>query len=140
MEAKNTILFQDAITSKTSLINWENKEILIRDLYVKEVPVIQPLRLRIPKSGMEKNMAESIEEILKEQARPLTVKELFEEFERKGREMSNLKDFSSQLNNIGKAKNKFHKDKINNRNLWGLSEWRNGTGKGFNLVLARIKK
>ena len=44
------------------------------------------------------------------------------------RNIVDLKDFSSQLINISKSKNRFLKEKINNRNYWGLTEWTNGIG------------
>ncbi|MDP1843249.1 MAG: hypothetical protein Q8K64_07485 [Sediminibacterium sp.] len=127
------------VVLKITSINHDNKDIKLKDVFANQVKKTEPLRLRMPKSGVAKNVAEAIEEALRENGRPLSVKELYDAFITKGRELGNLKDFSSQLNSIGKAKSRFHKEKVNNRNYWGLSDWRNGTGKGFNMILAKSK-
>lgn len=143
MRRTNNILSridEEQIATKFSQLNQTNKMILISEIFGRQKIELPPLRVRMPKSGHDKNIAECIEEILREEARPLSVKELFDALIAKGRKVDNLKDFSSQLINIAKSKKQFHKEKIVNKNYWGLSEWMNGTGKGFNLFLAKIKQ
>lgn len=85
------------------------------------------LRQRMPKFGNSKTIAEIIEEILTEKDKPLTAKELMLLMREKGRVVAELKDFSSQLIALSKLKGRFFREKVNNTNYWGLSEWQNGT-------------
>lgn len=113
----------------------ETKHITIGKLFShKKLPATepQPLRLRSPKKGFEKTVAEIIEEVLLERREPLLAKEIFDLILAKGRDTGSYKDFSSQLNTISKSKNRFHREKINKKFYWGLIEWRNDRGVGFN--------
>lgn len=110
---------------------YTNSNKTIKDLSLKHVVIPvrkKPLRQRTPKNGFAKTIAEMIEEILIEQDKPLTAKELLEATYQKGRKVGELKDFSSQLISIYKIKNHFFKEKIKNVNFWGISEWSNGIG------------
>jgi hypothetical protein len=130
-------------TSGRSIEIGINKEITIKDIPLRKVaPAInsKPLRERSPKNGFEKTIAEIIEEVLIERKEPMLVKEIYDSLCLRGRNVGTLKDFSSHLISIAKAKKRFHKSKENNKNQWGLIEWRNDSGVGFNKYKALLKK
>ena len=92
---------------------------------LKSVPTYETKLQKRSNTGI--SFVDTIVEILKEQDKPLTTQDILSLASAKGRKISSLSNFNSQLNSTYVNKKRFYKTKVKDKIFWGLPNWFNGT-------------